>query len=60
LFNVRVDAAAHEQDQMLVDGRTPRNSRRVSIVVVKAPVAEVVDIYTAPSCFDDGRNADTA
>ena len=60
LLNVLVDAAAHEQNEMLTEGRTPHTSRRVTIVVAKMPAAEFVDIYTAPSWFDDGRNADTA
>jgi hypothetical protein len=59
LFNVLVDATAHEQDQMVVDWRVPNNSRRVGVVVAKVPAAEVTDIYTAPSWFDDGSSADT-
>ncbi|MFF3852870.1 hypothetical protein [Micromonospora sp. NPDC002575] len=59
LFNVLVEADADEQDQMVIDWRTPNNPRRVGVVVAKVPAAEVVDLYTAPSWFDDGGSVDT-
>ncbi|GIJ07855.1 hypothetical protein Van01_10690 [Micromonospora andamanensis] len=59
LFNVLVDADDDEQGQMLVDWRIPNMPRRVGMVVAKVPVAEVADLYTAPSWFDDASSVDT-
>ena len=59
LFNVLVEADADEQDQVVIDWRTPNNARRVGIVVAKVPAAEVADLYTAPSWFDDASGVDT-
>ncbi|MFB9237894.1 hypothetical protein ACFFWC_20425 [Plantactinospora siamensis] len=56
LFKVLVEADADEQDQMVIDWRTPNNPRRIGIVVAKVPAAEVADLYTAPSWFDDGSS----
>ncbi|MFI7551391.1 hypothetical protein ACIBQ2_16725 [Micromonospora sediminimaris] len=44
---------------MLVDWRIPNKPRRVGMVVAKVPVAEVADLYTAPSWFDDASSVDT-
>lgn len=59
MFNVLVDPDADEQGQMVVDWRTPNNPRRVGVVVAKVPAAEVANLYTAPSWFDDGSSVDT-
>ncbi|WBB90448.1 hypothetical protein [Verrucosispora sp. WMMC514] len=59
LFNILVDAEADEQAQMVVDWRISNQPRRVGMVVAKVPVAEVADLYTAPSWFDDGSSVRT-
>ena len=60
LFNVLVDATADEQEQMMIDWRVPNNPQRVGVVVAKVPVAEVANVFTAPSWFDDGDNVEAA
>ncbi|WP_214109713.1 hypothetical protein [Acrocarpospora catenulata] len=59
LFSILVDATPEEQSQMVVEGRTPYDPARVIVLVAKIPVAEVADILTAPSWFDDGSQSDS-